>query len=117
MSTPIVDAIHEMVKAWYGMALPIQVRTREEQIRHFEEENKELFPNWCWDYINKNTHLILLWMQSGTCVDLVVRHNGELKFVQDLKFKDTYPSDTAWHLAIKELLDASEEVYVVFHRD
>jgi hypothetical protein len=67
--------------------------------------------------MNKNTHLVLLWMQSGTCVDLIVRWNGELRFVQDLKFKDAYETPALWHLAIKQLLDESDEVYVVFHDD
>lgn len=115
MNLPVWHEIHEMVKKWYGMALPIRVLSREDQIRIFEEENKELFPYWCWDYMNKNTHLMLLWIQSHHCVDLIVRHKGDLKFVQDLKFKDAYTNQREWHMAIKQLLDESDEVYVVFH--
>lgn len=99
------------------MVLPIRVLSREDQIQIFEEENRDLFPCWCWDYINKNTHLMLLWIQSHICVDLVVRWDGELRFVQDICFKDAYKNQREWHTAIKELLDDSNEVWVVFHDD
>lgn len=115
MNSPVWHEIHMMIQKHYGMALPIRVLSREDQIRIFEEENKELFPCWCWDYINKNTHLMLLWIQSQICVDLIVRWNGNLKFVQDVCFKDAYPNMRAWHMAVKELLDESDEVWVVFH--
>lgn len=114
---PVWYEIHQMVKNWYGMTLPIRVLSREDQIRVFEEQNKDLFPCWCWDYINKNTHLMLLWIQPHHCVDLVVRWNGELKFVQEVCFKDAYQNQREWQMAIKEVLDQCTEVWVVFHGD
>lgn len=106
-----------MIKSHYGMELPIQVLSREDQIRIFEEENKQLFPYWCWDYMDKNTHLMLLWIRKDICVDLIVRWSGSLKFVQDVCFKDAYKNTHEWNTAIKELLDDSDEVWVVFHAD
>jgi hypothetical protein len=109
--------IHDMINKWYGMKLDITVRTREEQIRCFEAETVGLVSQWCWDIISKNTHLVLLWMQSATCVDLIVRFNGELRFVQDICFKDAYETPALWHMAIKKIIDHCAEVYVVFHDD
>lgn len=106
-----------MIQKHYGMALPIRVLSREDQIRNFEEQTFGMVDKWCWDIMSKNTHLILLWMQSTTCVDLIVRFNGELRFVQDLCFKDAYPTDREWRLAVKQVLDHSAECWVVFHED
>jgi uncharacterized protein YPO0396 len=106
-----------MIQRHYGMALPIRVLSREDQIRIFEEQNKDLFPCWCWDYISKNTHLMLLWIRTDICVDLIVRWHGQLRFVQDIIFKDVYSNAREWHMAVKELLDDSDEVYIVFHDD
>lgn len=115
--TSVFDEIFEIVKNWYGMALPLRILSREEQIQRFEKENEGLFPQWCWEYISKTTHLMVLWMNPHRCVDLVVRWNGVLKLVQDVEFRSAYPTEYAWRTAIKRLIDNSDEVWVVFHLD
>ena len=105
------NQIDKMIAKHYGMKLPIRVVSREDQIR-------KVFTNECsWGYLNKNAHLVLLWRESSVCVDLVVRWKGELELVQNVCFKDAYPSDTAWCLAIQDVLDQCTEVWVVHHED
>jgi len=104
-----------MVNEWYGTEMPVQVMSREDHIRQFEEQCAGLLASWSWDLMSKNTHLVLLWMNERSCVDLIVKHEGVLRFVQDLRFKEEYATPCLWHMAIKSLLDQSEEVWVVFH--
>jgi hypothetical protein len=115
--SPVWYEIQQMVKDWYGMELPIRILSREDQIQDFEDENAGLFPHWCWDYVSKNTHLMLLWMNPHICVDLIVRWDGALRFVQDIEFRSRYATPETWHYSIKKLLDNSDEVWVVFHED
>lgn len=108
--------IHNLINDWYGMQLPITIRTRAQDISEFQTEHTEI-PAFCYPHIDHSMRLVLLWSNSNVCVDLVVRYDGRLRLVQDICFRDAYESVLAYHRAIKELLDDATEVWVVYHYD
>jgi hypothetical protein len=51
-------------------------------------------------------------------VDIVVwsEQTQSLRMIQDMRFKDAYPSETEWHQAILDVLkDKAMKVWIVFH--
>jgi hypothetical protein len=108
--------IHNLIKKWYGMELPITIRTRAQDISEFQKDHPEI-PAFCYDHIDQNMRLVLLWSRSNVCVDLIVRYDGRLRMVQDICFRDAYDSVLEFYRAIKELLDDATETWVVYHYD
>ena len=112
-------ALKAVVADWYGLPphqMPMVVKTREEEIDDFEAEHPEM-PAMLWEYVNHPVRQTMLWARRDD-VDIVVwsKRSQSFKLVQDIRFKDAYPDETAWRQAILEVVkDPEEAVWIVTH--
>ena len=106
-----------LVAEWYGLdTMPVRVVTREQEIEEFEEEHPEVSPE-LWELVNHPVRQVRMWAKHDW-VDIVVwsKTSQSYRMVQDIRFKDAYPSETAWREAILEVLkDRTMDVWFVFH--
>jgi hypothetical protein len=113
-------AIRALVSEHYGVPhMPMLVVKREDEITAYEAEHTEVSP-LLWDVVNHNMRLLREWARNAeTCVDLVVwcEESKSFRMVQDICFVDAYPDAAAWRKAVYELIENSEEVWVVRHSE
>ncbi len=110
-------ALRATVTSWYGLVtMPMTIWTREEEIDRFEAEHVEVSAD-LWEYVNHPVRQVRMWAKHDW-VDIVVWNKSSQSFrmIQDIRFKDAYPSETEWHMAILEVLkDKDTAVWFVFH--
>jgi hypothetical protein len=111
-------AIRALVSENYGVPnMPMLVLKREDEIAAYEAEHTEVSP-LLWDVVNHNMRLVRMWARSDeTCVDLVVwcETSHSFRMAQDICFVDAYADAAAWRRAVYDLIEGSEEVWVVTH--
>lgn len=112
--------IRTCVSEWYGVpSMPMSILTREAEIDAFEKEHDYIPPDM-WQFVNHPLRQVFRWLRDPCCVDIVVWNEASAshRMVQDLCFKDAYPSDAEWHRAILEIVkDPKREVWIVTHED
>lgn len=114
-----VAAIRALVCEHYGVKnMPLRIVTREEEIEQFESDHPEV-PPVLWDVVNHNMRLLRMWARLDLCVDLVVwwEASQTYRLVQDICFRDAFPTAEGWRKAVYDLITASPEVWVVTHLD
>ena len=111
--------IREVVREWYGVPwMPMVLQTREEEVEEFETDN-DFIPPDMWRFVNHTARIVSRWARDAD-IDFVVWNpaSGSYRMVQDLVFKDEYPSESDWTRAIQTLVgEPDREVWVVFHGD
>lgn len=113
-----MEQIQKVIDAWYGVRdMPIKVRTREEEVADFQSEHHE-FPPTIWPLVNHNVRLLRMWLREDLDLDLVVwEHTTQsYRMIQEVCFKDAYPTSGDWHQAVLSLIQSSERLWVVYHR-
>lgn len=111
------SAIRRVVCEWYGVRdMPMTILTREEEIHEFQSKHPEIPADW-WAVVNHASRQVLLWAkQTEDCLDFVVWDEEQKKhrLVQDVCFKDAYPTTVEWYKAIQQILQ-TKKVWVVRH--
>jgi hypothetical protein len=113
-----MEQIQKVIDTWYGVRdMPITIRTREEEAREFELANPE-FPQQVWHLVNHNARLFRMWLREDLDLDLVVWEDTtqSYRMIQEVCFKDAYPTSVDWHQAVQSLIRSSERLWVVYHR-
>lgn len=114
-----LSALKAMVAEWYGMSayqMPMRVVTREDEIEEFEHDHPEV-PVDLWDLVNHPIRQVRMWAKHDW-IDIVIWNepSQSFKLVQDVCFKDSYPTETEWHKAVLEILkDPTRRVWFCFH--
>ena len=109
--------IRAVVASHYGMlGMPLRILRREQEVEQFERNHPEVPPP-LWTFVNHTTRLVHTWSRTDICIDLVVwcPASSSYRLVQDLCFKDAYPTAVEWHHAVLDLVKTSAEVWVVQH--
>jgi hypothetical protein len=110
--------IRALISEWYGVEdMPMTIRTREQEIADFQQAHPEV-PLPLWEYVNHAVRLVRMWARVDLCLELVVWNDESQSYrlVQDLCFKDAYPSVLEWYSAIAEIVrDPTRKVWVVQH--
>lgn len=120
-SCSLLDAgrIQKCLDEWYGAKMRItSIMTPDEEIADFESKHCE-FPPWIWEFVSHTSRQIFLWARNeihGDTMEIVVKRDNEFRLVQDLVFRDEYPTEKAWWASIRDVFtDKEEVVYFVFH--
>lgn len=111
--------IREIVREHYGVPnMPVIVLKRRDEIAVYEATHTEVDPR-LWEFVNHDLRLLREWACLQPCIDLIVWHENtqEWRFVQDICFKDAYPTEQEWHEAIYQLIKGREDMYIVLHLD
>ena len=111
--------IRQLVAEWYGLEdMPMRIQTRAEEIAEYESLHTEI-PPMLWEYVNHTMRHVRMWSKVELCVDIVVETETGLHLIQDLVFKDAFPSATAWHQAVYSYLkrNPTQTVWIVTHAD
>jgi hypothetical protein len=107
-------AIRQMLQDWYGLPLPMMIVPMSQDIEEFEADHPEV-PREFWNHFNHATRLMSRWIRDAD-MDFVVWNepSKSYRLVQDVCFKDAYPSDDLWYKTIQETIaDPSRKVFVV----
>jgi hypothetical protein len=105
--------IRQLVSEWYGMEdMPVRIQSCAEEIADYETDHTEV-PPMLWEYVNHTMRHVRMWSKVNLCVDIVV--DGRL--VQDIVFKDAFPTPAAWHQAVYAYLRNATTYWVVTHED
>ena len=114
---PVQYAIRAVVCEWYGTDyLPVRVITRGQEIDEYEFRHQEVPPN-LWEFVDHPARQLYMWRQHDPCVDIVIKREDKFHMIQDVCFKDAYPTAVEWWLAVKAILeDYKEDVWFVFHQ-
>lgn len=110
--------IRQVVLEWYGLlTMPMTILTREEEVEEFEKEH-DYIPPELWRFVNHPARQMFRWLKDPCCFDLVIwnKPSQSFRMIQDVCFKDAYPTHEEWRDAILAMLkDPAVEVWVVLH--
>ena len=109
--------IRQCVCAWYGVrTMRVEIQSLEDEIAEFKTVHSYIPADW-WSVVNHASRQVLLWAkQTNDCFDFVVEDKGEIRMIQDVCFKDAYPSVGEWYVAIQQVLqDPVRKVWIVRH--
>lgn len=107
-------AIRQMIHDWYGVRLPMMIVPMSQDIEEFVADHPEV-PLEFWTHFSHARRLMSRWIRDSE-MDFVVWNepSRSYRLVQDVYFKDTYPSEDLWHKDIEALIaDPSSKVFVV----
>jgi hypothetical protein len=111
--------IRSLVSDWYGLEnMPMRVQTREEEVAEYESIHTEV-PPCLWGYVNHTLRHVRMWSKVELCVDIVVEDMAGVRLIQDVVFKDAFPTAAAWHQAVYAYLamNPAQRVWIVTHAD
>jgi len=106
--------IRQMIDEWYGMRMPAVFVTVEQDIEEYQAEYPEV-PQEFWTHFSHATRLMSKWIRDAD-MDFVVwnEESKSYRLVQDVCFRDSYPSDSDWHKAVQAMIaDPSRKCLIV----
>lgn len=114
--SPETAQILAVVNEWYGVNnLNPTIQTLHEEIEEFEADHPEV-PSCLWELVNHSVRLVRMWAKPDLCIEFVLwcDESQSYRMIQDVCFKDAYPTVEEWYRAIAAILnDPLREVWVV----
>lgn len=99
--------IVQVIRDWYACnQIEPTVQTREDEIDEFESDHPEV-PEFLWRFVNHATRQVHMWSKMDLNYEIVVweEQSQSYRLVQDICFKDAYPTVVEWYTAIKRILE------------